>query len=208
MKNQTWTVGIPWTLASARAALAPVMMLGAACHWNGPTMAGMVVAALLSDIFDGMLARRWGTDTAALRLLDSMADTVFYLGVAAALGIAQPDFWRSNESLLLAVLGLEACRFALDFAKFGKPASYHSYLAKTWGLVLASAVVTTFATGHTSWPMRNALMLGVVQLTEGIVMSIIIPVWSRDVKTLGAAWKIRRECVSSARLASIPAIAR
>ena len=30
-----------------------------------------------------------------------------------------------------------------DFIKYGKPASYHSYLAKSWGLLLAITVVST-----------------------------------------------------------------
>jgi CDP-diacylglycerol--glycerol-3-phosphate 3-phosphatidyltransferase len=89
--------------------------------------------------------------------------------------------------------GGNGCGGAVDFVKFGKPASYHSYLAKAWGLVLAAAVVTTLATGYAGLLMRAALTLGVVCLTEGIVMSLILPAWSRDVKTLGSAWQIRRE---------------
>ncbi len=190
---------IPWAMASARAALAPVMVLGAACHWNGMAMAGMVVAALLSDIFDGVLARRWGSDTAGLRLFDSMVDTWFYLCVGGALAVAQPGFWRSNAVLLLGVVGLETCRFALDFAKFGRPASYHSYSAKAWGLMLASAVITTFVAGRTGWWITSTLMWGVVCLSEGIAMSVILPVWSRDVKTLSAAMQIRRRHAETRR---------
>ncbi len=152
-------------------------------------MAGMVVAALLSDIFDGVLARRWGSDTAGLRLFDSMADTWFYLCVGGALAVAQPGFWRSNAVLLLGVVGLETCRFALDFAKFGRPASYHSY----------SAVITTFIAGRTGWWITSTLMWGVVCLSEGIAMSVILPVWSRDVKTLSAAMQIRRRHAETRR---------
>ena len=48
---------IPWMMASARAALGPVLIAGAACSWNGFTLAGIVVGALVSDIYDGVLAR-------------------------------------------------------------------------------------------------------------------------------------------------------
>src|SRR5882757_8299276 len=136
---------IPWAMAAARAALGPVLIAGTACSWNGLTLAGVVVTALVSDIYDGVLARRWRCDTAGVRLFDSMADTVFYLCTAVALWIGQPQLWRSYRGLLIALLGLEAVRFGFNFAKFGRPASYHSYLAKLWGLVMAIAVIEMFA---------------------------------------------------------------
>src|SRR5882757_4927765 len=113
---------IPWALAAGRAALGPVLIAGEACGWNGITLAGIVVTALVSDIFDGVLARRWRCDTAGVRLFDSMADTFFYLCAAVALWVGQPALWRHYAGLLIPLLALEAVRFVLDFAKFGKPA--------------------------------------------------------------------------------------
>jgi TonB family protein len=43
----------------------PVLIAGAVCSWNGFALAGIVIAALVSDIWDGVLARRWRCDTAA-----------------------------------------------------------------------------------------------------------------------------------------------
>ena len=44
-------------------------------------LATIVVIALVDDIYDGVMARRWDCDTPAMRMSDSLADTVFYLGV-------------------------------------------------------------------------------------------------------------------------------
>jgi CDP-diacylglycerol--glycerol-3-phosphate 3-phosphatidyltransferase len=190
---------VPWTLAVGRAVLGPVMIAGAACNWNGMAMAGMVVAALVSDIFDGVLARRWQSDTAALRLFDSMADTAFYVGAGAALWMARPQVLRAEKTALFALLAIEAFKFAFDFAKFGKPSSYHSYLAKCWGLVLATAVVAAFGTGHASW-MGAALWLGFAVNVEGLVVSAMLPQWRRDVPTIAAAWRVRREIIHATPL--------
>jgi len=84
---------IPWLMATGRALLGPVLVIGEKCGWNGFTLAALIVTALLSDIFDGVLARRWGCDTAAVRLFDSMADTFFYAFVVAALWIGRPAVW-------------------------------------------------------------------------------------------------------------------
>jgi phosphatidylglycerophosphate synthase len=187
---------IPWLMAAARALLGPIIVLVQTCHWSGLTLASLIVAALLSDIFDGVLARRWHCDTPAVRLGDSMADTVFFLGVAVALWLRYPQLWRAHWALLAGLLALEALRFVFDIAKFGKPASYHSYLAKTWGLVLAVAVVVEFAASHASPLIGAALLLGIVCNLEGFAMSLVLPDWSNDVKTLRAAWHLRKRMLA------------
>jgi CDP-diacylglycerol--glycerol-3-phosphate 3-phosphatidyltransferase len=149
--------------------------------------------ALVSDIYDGVLARRWCCDTAGVRLFDSMADTVFHLCTAAALWVSQPQLWRSYGGLLVVLLGIEAVRFAVDFVKFGKPASYHSYLAKLWGLVMAVAVIGVFALHRSNVLVPTALVLGILCNVEGLAMSAMMPVWRKDMKTLAEAWRIRRE---------------
>jgi len=190
---------IPWVMAAGRAALGPVLIVGDKCGWSGVGLAALVVTALVSDIFDGVLARKWHCDTAAVRLFDSMADTFFYLCVGLALWLGQPQMWRQNAGLLMAVLAMEAMNWGLAIAKFGKPASYHSYVAKTWGVVLATAVVAAFVAGHSNPLIPVALAIGVASNLEGMVMSAMLPVWRRDVKTLRVAWRLRTELVGVTR---------
>jgi CDP-diacylglycerol--glycerol-3-phosphate 3-phosphatidyltransferase len=184
---------IPWAMAGGRAMLGPVLIVGERYGWNGLALAWLVVSALVSDIFDGVLARRWRCDTAGVRLFDSMADTVFYGCVAVALWIGLPQVWHGNGGLLVAVLLAEVANFGVALAKFGKPASYHSYVAKVWGLVLATVVIAAFASGQSNMLIPVALGLGVASNLEGIAMSLMLPVWRKDVKTLRAAWRLRQE---------------
>lgn len=193
---------IPWTMAAARAALGPVIALGQAARWDGSILASMVVAALLSDIFDGVLARRWKCDTAAVRLFDSMADTVFYIGVAIALWVGHRTQFHTHWPLLALLIGLETLRFSVDFARFGKPASYHSWAAKTWGFIMAIAVIMCFAVGDpgsrvVSAMLTAALLAGIACDLEGLAMSAVLPAWRRDVKSLAAAWRLRRELLAT-----------
>jgi|GEM_PF-426463 len=193
---------IPWVMLAGRAVLGPLLIAGEACGWSGVMTAWLVVTALVSDIFDGVLARRWHCDTAGVRLFDSMADTVFYVCAAIALWIGVPQVWRENAGLLSVLVGLEVARFGLDFAKFGKPASYHSYLAKVWGLVMAGAVVAVFASGRTSVLIPVALGLGIACDLEGLVMSLMLPVWRKDVETLRVAWQLRAQMGGTSRAVS------
>ena len=183
---------IPWLMAGGRALLGPVMMPGERASWNGITLAALIVAALLSDIFDGVLARRWKCDTPGVRLFDSMADIVFYVGCAIALWMRHPSVVRGLAVPIVVVAGLEASSLVFAFIKFGKLPSYHSYLAKTWGLVLASALVAAFVTKDPVGWIVAALVLGALSNLEGFSMSLIMPVWRQDVKTLAVAWRLRR----------------
>jgi len=187
---------IPWAMAAARVLLGPVLVVGERCGWSSFSLASIVVTALLSDIFDGILARRWCCDTAAVRLFDSMADTAFYLCAAAALWMARPRVWQDNSILLVTLLSLEALRFGVDFIRFGKPASYHSWLAKSWGQVMALAIIATFGSSHASRLLPLALWLGIATDAEPRTLDQVV-------QQLGMSRnKVRRlEAAGLARLA-------
>jgi hypothetical protein len=97
---------------------------------------------------------------------------------------------------LVALLGFEAFRYGFDFWKFGKVASYHSYMAKAWGLLLALAVVGMLSFGGLGWLLWVAIVFGIVVNAEGLAMSLMLPRWKNDVKTLGRAWDLRKKMLA------------
>jgi phosphatidylglycerophosphate synthase len=187
---------VPWGLIVLRVLGCPVIVLGAHWGWSGGWLGAIVVAALLSDIYDGVLARRWGGETPALRLWDSVADTIFYLGVVAALWLREPEVLRGNWKLFGVLFVLEGLRYVFDFWKFGKAASYHSYMAKAWGLLIAVAVVGVFSFDGLRWLIVVALVWGIGVNVEGLAMSLMLPRWKNDVKTLGRAWEMRKSMMA------------
>ena len=154
-------------------------------------LAAMVLGAAVSDIYDGVLARRWKCDTAGVRLFDTVADTIFYFCAGMGLWLARPEIFRKNAALLLVVLAMEAFHFGFDYSKFGKPASYHSWLAKSWGVVLATSLVVALATPFGSGMITLSLIVGIACKAEGLAMSFLLKEWERDVRTLAAAWALR-----------------
>src|SRR5271154_6002848 len=189
-------LGIPWALIGLRVLGCPLIVFGAWRGWAGGWLGAIVVVALVSDIYDGILARRWGGETAALRMSDSVADTIFYLGVVWALWIREPGVLRENAWWLVGLFGIEGARYGFDFWKFGKAASYHSYMAKAWGLLIAAAVVGVLSFGGLRWLVWVALVFGTVVNAEGLAMSLMLPRWKNDVKTLGRAWRLRKEMLA------------
>jgi CDP-diacylglycerol--glycerol-3-phosphate 3-phosphatidyltransferase len=121
-----------------------------------------------------------------------VADTVFYLGVVWALWIREPGVLRENAWWLVGLFAIEGFRYGFDFWKFGRAASYHSYMAKAWGLLLAMAVVGVLSFGGLRWLIWVAVVFGILVNVEGLAMSLMLPRWKNDVKTLGRAWELRK----------------
>lgn len=167
-------------------------MLVMALKW--PSAAGFalcIVTALLSDIFDGIIARRMGIATPALRRLDSVADTVFCASAVAAIWLVHPGTIRSHIALLLALVALELFRYVFDFAKFRREASYHMWSSKLWGLALYTAFFSVLVAGRGGVFVDAALWIGIVADLEGLSISIVLTTWHHDVPTLFHAWRMR-----------------
>jgi len=180
-------------LVGLRACLGPVCALTA---WlvpkAEPWLGAMIVAGFLSDVYDGILARRWGTETARLRVADTAVDTIFYLGVLMAVIVRHGAELRTRLWLVAAVLAMEGIRLAFDYLKYGRSASYHAYSAKIWGILLAVAALAALCFDRAYWLMTWALVWGLANEVEGFIMSLMLPEWTYNVKSLFRAAELRR----------------
>src|SRR5690349_14950170 len=80
----------------------------------------LIVFGLLSDIFDGIIARRLHISTEKLRRLDSGADQVFWLSVTAATYIQCKSFFVDHATQIVILLSVEALTYIICFIKFRK----------------------------------------------------------------------------------------
>lgn len=80
-----------FALTALRAALAPCMIILAIQKAPGWAFVACLTVAFLSDIYDGVLARRFGVATPALRRFDSITDDIFYLSTTWAAWLIYPN---------------------------------------------------------------------------------------------------------------------
>jgi CDP-diacylglycerol--glycerol-3-phosphate 3-phosphatidyltransferase len=160
-------------------------------HPDPAVFAVCLILAFLSDYFDGVIARRLGIATANLRRLDSICDSIFY---AAALFAA----WHLHSALLLpylptlgALFALELARYAFDYRKFGKEASYHMWSSKVWGIALFAGFFTLLVYEEAGWPVSLAIYIGLVADCEGLAISVVLRKWQADVPTIFHALRLR-----------------
>ena len=134
--SPSWAERTPVLLTTLRALLSPVVVLLSLYAPLPDAFAACLVLAFLSDIFDGVLARRLGVATANLRRLDSAADTLFYAACAFAAWHLYPSAITERWVPLVVLAALEVARYAVDFLKFQREASYHMWSSKAWGAAL------------------------------------------------------------------------
>jgi CDP-diacylglycerol--glycerol-3-phosphate 3-phosphatidyltransferase len=182
---------IPWLLVLSRIVLAPVAIWLAIAHVSNLIWMGQFAFAALSDWLDGKLARRWGTSTPGLRQADSIADTVYVLAIMISLWCShQPVIYAHRWGIGL-VIALEFLRYPLDWWRFGRGASYHAWSAKLFGVSILVAVTTIMVFDFAGPFLWIALCIGVVSELEGIVISLILPRWTHDVKGIKMALALR-----------------
>lgn len=169
----------------------PILLWAA---WQGYTtlFVTVFVLAVLSDIVDGMVARKLEIVTATLREADSRADLCLYLCVIAAIWHVHPDVLVAFRVPLAFAVASQCLQWFTGLIKYGRLASYHSYSAKLWGISLAIATVSLFAYDYAGIPFLATLVIGTLHNLEEVAMTSILPDWTFDVKTLQDAWQIRR----------------
>lgn len=168
------------------------MFVLACFGYSRPLLAGILCAGFVSDIFDGVVARRMGTATAALRRADTLVDTVFYAAAAVALSIAVPRAFEGAGLGLAVLVAVHVSRATFELAKFGRMSAYHMWSSKLLGVLILVSLTTVFMTGRPSLLVPVTLWIGVANELEGFLVSIRLPRWSVDVPTVVHAFRLTR----------------
>lgn len=182
---------IPGALVAFRALVSALLIWDA---WDGTVsnwfLAGFV-AAFLSDVFDGIIARRLGVSTSRLRYADTWADIALYVAVLASA-------WLVHRERLLALgwpfallLASTLVSWGADLLKYKRLSSYHPWSAKAWGITLAIATVALFGWNYTGWAMWLMIGVGVLSNLECIGITLVLPRWTHDVPSLAHALRLR-----------------
>jgi phosphatidylglycerophosphate synthase len=143
----------------------------------------VLFVATLSDIFDGMIARKLGVATEWLRRADSVIDTAFFVFVLILFYMRYPETWERFSIGIYAIFTLEIIRIIYDQIKFKKQAAYHMYSAKFWGLTLLFGFSEIFITGQGGVLFSLCIVAGIITDMEGLVASVYLKEWQHDVKS-------------------------
>jgi phosphatidylglycerophosphate synthase len=184
---------IPVLLVATRFLLGPILLFLATRGATGGWFLLGIVAAFLSDVFDGIIARRLKIATERLRVADSWTDALFYACMAASACWTRPEVILRFRMPLLGLLCLQLFSWALDLVRYRRIATFHAYTAKAWGLSLFAATLALFLPVDPAPFLWLMIACGVVSNLEGIAIKLLLPAWRHDVPSVRHALRLRRD---------------
>jgi CDP-diacylglycerol--glycerol-3-phosphate 3-phosphatidyltransferase len=147
------------------------------------------IIAYLTDIFDGIIARRLGISTPALRTADSWVDTWFYFWVVISVWMTHADTLRKFAIPLLILISLQVTEWIYGRIKFGRLTGYHAYMAKLWGLSLFAAIFSVMLFNYDGLFWWAAISLGWISSIENWLLTLTLSTWTTDVKSIFRVWR-------------------
>jgi phosphatidylglycerophosphate synthase len=147
---------------------------------------------LLTDVFDGIIARKLNISTVFLRRMDSTVDQFFYVSVALACYIQNPTFFTENGIKIMVLLAFEAACYVFCFLKFKKEIATHSIGAKFWSLILFALIVQLMWQETASWLFEIFFWTGILTRIEILLILIVLKSWMNDIPSIFHALIIRK----------------
>lgn len=157
---------IPFLLTTLRLLLGPLALAAVLFGWPRMLFAPLLLIATLSDIYDGVLARRFGVSTPFLRRYDSLTDVIYYLFILLATWLLCRPVISAHWAAILVLLGSEIATILLSLFRFRVMPATHSYLAKFYGLCLFAFFVGLLTFNAPGWTILALAAVGVTTNAE------------------------------------------
>jgi phosphatidylglycerophosphate synthase len=152
----------------------------------------LIVIGLLSDVFDGIIARKLNVATEKLRIWDSNVDMVFWFSVIFTTFYLNFHFLKSNFIEIITVISLEILAYIVCFIKFKRTVATHSILAKTWTITLFIFLIDLLLNSTSSIAFQICILLGIISRIEILLIIIGLKKWTIDVSSIFSVKKINK----------------
>lgn len=146
---------------------------------------------ILSDIFDGIIARRLGISTKNFRQLDTIFDLLFFFSIFYYISVHTPNFFEDYGTSISIILVLEAGMYLISLLRFKKAPSPHSIPSKFWGILLIiefSLLILKVPGNH----FQFALIYGMLVHLDRVLIYALLKKWDHDVPSSYHAYLLRK----------------
>jgi len=169
---------------------APLLAFLALDRQPGP-FKWLLAVSFFTDAIDGYLSRRYKVTSVLGSRLDSIADDFTIIAAIVGLFMFKPGFIRQELVLLGVLLGLFILQTGFALIRYKKITSFHTYLAKTAAIMQGIFLLLMFFLPSPPYAVfYTAAMITMLDLTEEIILVLILPQWQANVK--GLYWVIRK----------------
>lgn len=188
------TINTPILLIAFRFLTAPLIL--SLAYFYGENSRALILIlmylGLISDILDGIIARKQGISSEKLRRLDSQTDMIFWLSIGISTYILFPKLIQENKLAIWSILFMEVLCYLISILKFGKETCTHAFLSKIWGLTLLVAFTSLIGFEHAGLPFYLAIVFGLISHIDVILIILFLPKWTHDIPSAYHAYLIRK----------------
>ncbi len=185
---------IPFLLIFSRIILGVIVILLAI--FQPLHSAAWIVAAmttgLLTDVFDGIVARKLNVSSESLRIWDSNVDQFFWLAVVGSVFYLNVDFIKQHILWITLILVLEVFCYLYSYLKFKKTIATHSILAKIWTISLLVFLIDLVLHSESRIAFIICICLGIISRIEILLIIHRLLKWTTDVPSLFVVSKINK----------------
>lgn len=176
---------VPNALSLARLCAAPLLVL-LVIAGRDRAFAWLLVAALLTDVIDGWMARGLHLESRVGARLDSIGDSaIWYAALAGIVGF-HGEVLAAHRVFVGTIVAAWVFENALALWRYRRLSSFHTYASKAAGVLLSVYVGVLFLFGHQPWLLYLAGACSIVANLEEILLLRMLPQWQTDVR--GAWW--------------------
>jgi CDP-diacylglycerol--glycerol-3-phosphate 3-phosphatidyltransferase len=180
---------IPNLLSLFRIIAAPFLLLSG--WYDMPILFFILLGMmLLSDLLDGIIARMLDHTTERGSRLDSYGDILTYLSTPLAVWWLWPDIVKAELYYIFAAIVIYMLPAIFSLLKFGKLASYHTWITKISAVLMSGGVVMLLVFDN-NLLFHGAIYFLVIAMVENIAITLIIPKQKSDIYSVWHAWKER-----------------
>ena len=152
----------------------------------------LMYLGLLSDIFDGIIARRLNLQTQKLRRFDSQTDMIFWVSIGVSTWLLFPNLISENKLPIISIFIMEGMCYLISIVKFGKETCTHAFLSKLFGIALLIAFTSLIGFNYAGLPFFIAITFGIISHVDRILITLILPKWTHDIPSFYHAYLIRK----------------
>jgi phosphatidylglycerophosphate synthase len=172
-----------------RLLLLPVIWWFALLGEGGFVAIGLLLAGS-TDMLDGFVARRTGSESPAGATRDLIADTLLLLSAAAWLGLLHPEIVRDNVALIAISLSIYIASLAVAWIRFHRLPNLHLYSSKAAGGLLYAFALITLISGRYDRPLLVLAATGfIVSCVETLARLLLFTDFGAE---MGSVLLVRR----------------
>lgn len=186
---------LPNFLSGLRLLAVPVLVVLAAVRVE-TAYAWLLIAALLTDIADGWIARAWSLESRIGAQLDSLADSALMIVAIYGIWVFHREVMTSHPVSCSLAIGLWALENLLALLRYGRLSSFHTYLSKLAANALGVFIGILFVVGFEPWLFYVAIGAMILASVEEIAILAVLGEWREDVQGL---WWVLRNSRSDGR---------